>query len=605
MEVRFRVELDYRRVNPASDGEQKSPQSERYRLIAASLVAVPRYLAREKVRLLGVEGVASVVASVADDPDEHTRGLVDEPGGLRCSVCKVVKHQVYFVSDRSSEGKALCACKYCRWRIKSKAYERYRAQRGLPPKAKDNAHEEPTSMLSSEKLASLDAFLHERKQRPPDLREAKVCLPREARSSGGFYGFGFADISSGWYSETEDENYASGRREIAAWWSDEHDAVIEWFLRLYGMFVLASCRGIELEVNRLRSVRRRSVRYFEYFVLDRIRTRTHLWNIYASDFRSRYQLKTICVACGETEPLVSIHPDNLKASTGKVLPLCNLHWKTYRRATGSGLDASAGLGDVDVGLDSALRTHRCPVCESDHSWKDRTYTYTNGFYGIPDKHREICFDCFNRAVNQQGRSYATKRDLGGILSIYRITEQLPVDDSFKVITEQAETLAAATAVVRLLKKMPRFETLKRKYGSWFAVLARSGCLPEGSRREVYGTRILAKDGHECLSMAEMKIDNELHSLGIPHLKEVPYPNATFVCDWVVHRGDELVFVEFFGLAGRANYDERIVLKRAALHQSGHELIELYNEDLPRLRQRLDGLVSTAGRRKRGKRPPKC
>lgn len=374
-------------------------QPEGHRGIAETLIAVPRYLSRDKIRLLGVDGVAAVVASIAADPDEYTKSFRDKPTGLGCAVCGKVKHQIYFGWDKYSENEPLRVCRYCRWRIKSRADEQYRNKKGLPSKPTKEEPEERTSFLRPEQI------------------------------------------------------------------------------------------------------------------------------------------------------------------------------------------------------------HRCPVCGSDHSWRDKTYTFTPGFYGVPQKYREICFDCFVAAINTQSRSYPTRKDLDGVLEISRIIEDLPSEDMFKVVTQQAKTLEAATSVVRILKETVRFGTLKRKYGSWFAVLARSGCLPEGSRKEVYGTRILAKDGHECLSMAEMQIDDELHGLRIPHRKEVRYPNATFVCDWVVPRGDELVFIEFFGLSGRPDYDEKILQKRAALVQAGHELIELYHEDLLRLKERLASLVSSPDGRRKRKSPP--
>jgi hypothetical protein len=138
--------------------------------------------------------------------------------------------------------------------------------------------------------------------------------------------------------------------------------------------------------------------------------------------------------------------------------------------------------------------------------------------------------------------------------------------------------------------------MKRADGSWFAVLARSGCLPEGSRKEVYGTRILASDGHECLSMAEMQIDDLLTKLRIPHRKEVQYPNASFRCDWAVEQGETVVFIEYFGLSGRADYDQKIVKKREMLQKAGVALIELYSEDLSRLSDRLAELSAISATR---------
>ncbi len=568
-----------------------APESEHCLSIAEALIAVPRYLSRDKIRLLGVGGVASIVALVMADPDAHTQSLADEPGGLTCAVCKKLKHSIYFGSDQKAADVLYRICRYCRWRIKTKADEEYRSLKRLPPKHESVPHEEVSTLLP-EQIAALDHFLHDCSMNPPAISESRIQLPENTFCLSGYYGPGFANLSSGWYSTTEEEPYGPERLQILAWWTLPHDAVIEWFLRAYGMFALASARGIELEIQRLRGMRGPIARYFEYFVLDRIRTQTHLWNIYASDFLSRYRQTHVCRACGRNEPLLSIHPEHLQATHGLVLPLCNLHWKTYCRAAGTG-DLADRIGvPSDFVLDSVLGTHRCPVCSGEHTWMDKTYTYAKGFYSIPPRHREICFNCMNVAINKQPRSYPTKKDLDGILRISQILQEFPACDPYKVITEQARTLDAASAIVRLMKEMVRFESLKKKHGSWFAVLARSGCLPDGSRKEVFGTRILAIDGHECLSMAEKQIDDELHRLRIPHRKEVRYPNALFVCDWVVQQRDGLVFIEYLGLSGQAAYDKKTVQKRAALAQAGLELIELYYEDLQRLTERIGYLAPT-------------
>lgn len=563
-------------------------ESQKFNSIAEALIAAPRYLSRDKARLLGVEGVAAMVASVATNPDEQTQRLTNEPEGLACAVCNRIKYPYYFTSDQQVADVACRICNYCRWRIKTKVDQEYRSRKGLPAKRKWVPPEEVSTLLP-EQIAALDQFLLDRAKNPPAMPRSRVRLPEDAFGLCGWYGPDFENISSGWYENTEEEPYASERRQILTWWTPTHDAVIEWFLGSYGMFLLASIDGIEREIQRLRGTRVSIARNFGTFVLNRVRTQTHLWNIYASDFLTRYRQTHACRACGKTEPLLNIHPEQLEATHGLVLPLCELHWKTYQRAAGR-VDAGPRGVPSDAVLDSMLGTHRCPVCSRDHTWMDRTYTYTDGFCSIAPRHREICFDCMDAAINKDRRSYPTKQDLDGLLEISRILDALPSSDPFKVIMEQAKTLDAASGIVRLMKEMVRFSALKKEYGSWFAVLATSGCLPEGSRKEVFGTRILAKDGHECLSMAEKQIDDELQRLRIPHRKEVQYPNAAFVCDWVVQRSDGVVFIEYFGLSGKAAYEEKIIQKRAALANAGVELIELYYEDLQRLTERIGHLA---------------
>jgi len=557
--------------------------SDRYRQIAEALIAIPRFLSREKIRQFGPEGIASIVESIANGPDDHTLNLVDDPGGLRCNVCGLVKHEMYFGDHQNGAELSQRVCRYCCWRIRTKADELYRQQRRLPPKPQ---RVEMLSRLNPEQSESLKTFLAYRAVNPPGNNEPRIKLPANAYRVLGFYGPGFANFSSGCYRTTEDEPYSTERREILSWWTSTHDAVVEWFLRSYGMFAQAALGGIELEIKRLRGVRGDLARHFWRFLLDRINTKAHLWNLYASDFGARYRRGHSCRACGKRERLINLHPDNVEATFGRVLPLCDLHWKTYRRTVREGQlyegPFLAGLTD----LDSVLGDHLCPVCNQTHSWRDHASTYTLGFYGIPERYREICFSCLDTAINRQPRSYTTKQDLAGVLEISQLLCELPDHKMFEVVTRQAGSGEVAAAIVRCMQSMVRFDTLKREYGSWFAVLARAGCLPEGCRRETFGTRILAKDGHECLSLAEMTIDDALHRLNIPHRKEVRYPNAGFVCDWVITRGDAFVFIEYFGLAGQESYNEKILQKRLALSKAGLELVEFYDEDLERIEERL-------------------
>jgi hypothetical protein len=90
-----------------------------------------------------------------------------------------------------------------------------------------------------------------------------------------------------------------------------------------------------------------------------------------------------------------------------------------------------------------------------------------------------------------------------------------------------------------------------------------------------GTRCLSNDGHVCLSIGEKTIDDLMFATGIPHAKEPPYPEGRMRADFKI--GTTLV--EYFGLAGDAEYDAKIKVKRILAAKHGLSLIEVYPADL--------------------------
>ena len=93
---------------------------------------------------------------------------------------------------------------------------------------------------------------------------------------------------------------------------------------------------------------------------------------------------------------------------------------------------------------------------------------------------------------------------------------------------------------------------------------------------------MADDGHECNSMEEKIIDDWLSGNGIIHSKEPRYPyhprfnpGAGKRADWKI--GDKLV--EYFGLAGNAEYDQRTIEKIELAREERIQLVAIYPEDL--------------------------
>lgn len=146
-------------------------------------------------------------------------------------------------------------------------------------------------------------------------------------------------------------------------------------------------------------------------------------------------------------------------------------------------------------------------------------------------------------------------------------------------------------------EMGGIDHVKRKYGSWFAALAKTGILPNGTLITARGIRCLAKDGHICNSLEEQLIDDWLAMRGVKHEKEPHYPvhpqfnpKGNRRADWQV--GD--VFVEYFGMIGDRQYEKRMTEKIVLANRLGISLIAIYPADLKNLDLKLKKLEGSNG-----------
>ena len=144
-------------------------------------------------------------------------------------------------------------------------------------------------------------------------------------------------------------------------------------------------------------------------------------------------------------------------------------------------------------------------------------------------------------------------------------------------------------IVPVLVEMLPCEAYEREFGSWLGALIESGVLSHGTREEMYGFRCLATDGHECLSLAEKIIDDWFSKKRISHIKEPFYPFdeslnplGNLRADWRIGE----FYVEFFGLDGIPEYQEKIKLKRELAKRTGMNLVEVYPDDLYSLDEEL-------------------
>jgi hypothetical protein len=182
------------------------------------------------------------------------------------------------------------------------------------------------------------------------------------------------------------------------------------------------------------------------------------------------------------------------------------------------------------------------------------------------------------------------KDFVGVCGFLPPSNSDPLNYSF---TSRLRDSAHWLEVFRAFGRMGGIKHASKKLGgSWFKALAQSGALPNGVLATARGIRCLARDGHECNSLDEQRIDDWLTAMGIPHEKEPHYPthpdfnpDGKRRADWRVKD----VFVEYFGLAGEDTYDRKAGEKIDLAAALGLRLVAVYPEHLQVLDERLSSL----------------
>lgn len=168
----------------------------------------------------------------------------------------------------------------------------------------------------------------------------------------------------------------------------------------------------------------------------------------------------------------------------------------------------------------------------------------------------------------------------------------PLNFSF---TSRLHSSAHWLSVFAALARMGGIKHASTKLGgSWFKALAQSGVLPDGVLATTRGIRCLARDGHECNSLDEQRIDDWLTEMGISHEKEPLYPPHPVLNPHGKRRADWRVgnsFIEYLGLAGDGAYDRKSEEKMDLAVALGLTLIAIYPEHLGVLDDRLSSLLS--------------
>ena len=101
------------------------------------------------------------------------------------------------------------------------------------------------------------------------------------------------------------------------------------------------------------------------------------------------------------------------------------------------------------------------------------------------------------------------------------------------------------------------------------------------------------DGHYVRSYSETLIDNWLYNNNITHAYErrvfMPsQPNEIVLSDFYIKKGN--VYIEFWGLTDSEKYADRMKKKIKLYEENGYALINLYEDDIKRLNDKLPPLL---------------
>jgi hypothetical protein len=99
---------------------------------------------------------------------------------------------------------------------------------------------------------------------------------------------------------------------------------------------------------------------------------------------------------------------------------------------------------------------------------------------------------------------------------------------------------------------------------------------KNGKKNTFGYTVLAQDGHSCNSLAEAVIDDFMFENKMSHEKEPSYPGEA---KWRADFKYKDYYIEYFGLKGQLNYDQKTDKKRIYAKENNMKLIEIFPEDI--------------------------
>lgn len=232
---------------------------------------------------------------------------------------------------------------------------------------------------------------------------------------------------------------------------------------------------------------------------------------------------------------------------------------------------------VELGLSCPTQPRKiiCNICGA-KCWEDEFPS--DLLDGIGFNRIQFCLSCLDKATKSTQDNASRDKIKNYLLTASELLERIPTSKDFynsrkEILKVRPEK--ASEAVRLLCQNHPSIKSIKRRFGSWLNALIQAGLLTDGARPTARGTQCIAKDGHLCLSLAEKQIDDWLYDQGIPHEREPHYPGSKFRADFRVND----ILIEYFGLTGDKDYDDKTIRKQAICNAEGIRLVSIFPKDI--------------------------
>ena len=210
-------------------------------------------------------------------------------------------------------------------------------------------------------------------------------------------------------------------------------------------------------------------------------------------------------------------------------------------------------------------------------------------------HLDFCAPCLKKSLYQGTGNKTASREqiIAYVRNLTQVLQQIPHQGFGEGISDfDGMDSQHIAAVIHVLQRKPSTERAKALFGSWLQLLIEANVLDEDVRRTMRGIQCVAKDGHVCLSLGEKTIDDYLIAHGIMHDRETAYPGSGYRADFNVNG----ILIEYFGLQGNPEYDNKTKEKLRICKTNDLELISIYPADLAnvsKLERKLQPLAENA------------
>ncbi len=372
-----------------------------------------------------------------------------------------------------------------------------------------------------------------------------------------YYGVTFAGINSGWYRNTKENTYLIGREIIDKIWSQKCDEILKKYVFKYGTFFTAFADNIIIDIDKLcGSDMFNDARYYEYYIANRAFEITETREFWIKSNIEESNKMYNCSICKKNFPLIHCHPTliNQCGLPPKFCRDCNYIVQRYSKFWDNNIE-----NKVSQLMQKKSEERNCEFCNKKFTIEKELFTY-DSFGNIfvdfcyPNLFLNICPRCFHK-VFRNHKQGSKNLKLSRLFELFKLIGKIPTQNFDSLFYEKKER-GYLIQLIKLFKLMPTPNGYKNDFGSFFSALVHSKILTNDSRKLTFGTMILAKDGHVCLSKMEKEIDDYLFEQQIAHNKEVNYPGSKMRTDWEIIIESKRIFIEYFGLMQDENYAKK-------------------------------------------------